>query len=510
MILRGILDNSLGQYCIRGYAYLNDLEKISRADLSFQRNLIAYQEGRIRGFLENNPNLFFPEVILSYQVKYDFSKSGSKSINPLGKIINGEYFRSNVDEIIFSSRKVDYKSQSDSRGTFDLKVVTVTIDNQFVEECIENESEPFLRIDGNHRLSAAKAFDSSSIKELVTPFCLILLPEKTDSDKFQKTIFHNINSKTIPLTPEEVYRVVLDDAINFSDAYLKESRDFGLHYVHARQIIENIQWGRYPKLEAILKSENGEESYRTVFVDLFWMLSEEGKLKEEPKREDVPNALHKVNIIYQEYNELNKTHNIGLLTTFLYYAYQKAYFELEWFTEWVLDNRIFEIRQSSSNDLKSIFNKIILSRERTIFISMPFGDSVTENHFTFMSNLIREINEEKKAHIKLFPLRIDKYNNGTAYKISDEILDKIASSGLLIADLTKSNPNVYHEVGYLMGLFREREHKKLNLITIVNTSHTLFQEIGFNIRAHKTIGFEDTNELKEPLKAEIVNYYFKE
>jgi len=106
MILRGILDQSLGQVCIRGYAYLGDLERVSRPDLVFQRNLIAKQKATIVTFLDNNPNLFFPEVILSYVVKFKFRKNGTKaSISPLGEIIQGNKFKSNVDQIQFTTKK---------------------------------------------------------------------------------------------------------------------------------------------------------------------------------------------------------------------------------------------------------------------------------------------------------------------------------------------------------------------------------------------------------------------
>jgi hypothetical protein len=52
MILRGIIDSSLnGQLCFRGFAPIKELERISKADYSYQRNPIEGREDII-DFLE--------------------------------------------------------------------------------------------------------------------------------------------------------------------------------------------------------------------------------------------------------------------------------------------------------------------------------------------------------------------------------------------------------------------------------------------------------------------------
>jgi hypothetical protein len=210
MILRGILDNSLGQLCIRGFAYLRDLEKASVADFLFQRNLIEKQDYVIRDFLENNPNLFFPEVILS--CKIPGSQVGKNiSYDPLADLQIGKSFEVPELGISFKSKKISFRGIVDSRQQDNTKIVTIVIDEGKLAELIEGGSHPFLRIDGNHRLSAAKAFKGrQTIEELITPFCVILLSGITpslrhNSEKFERTVFHNINSKSVPLTDEEIY-----------------------------------------------------------------------------------------------------------------------------------------------------------------------------------------------------------------------------------------------------------------------------------------------------------------
>ena len=68
MILQGILVQSLGQYCIRGVARLADLEQLSTIDPDYQRNLIEKWRAEMEEFLQD-PELFFPEVLLSYHIE---------------------------------------------------------------------------------------------------------------------------------------------------------------------------------------------------------------------------------------------------------------------------------------------------------------------------------------------------------------------------------------------------------------------------------------------------------
>lgn len=267
----------------------------------------------------------------------------------------------------------------------------------------------------------------------------------------------------------------------------------------------------YPAIEHLLYDKKDDVSkIRTILVDFFSLLHEHKLINKQFKQFGlIERTFKKVEQRFEDNALLKQSKAHGLLEAFLFYTFKGNKFNLDWFTDWVLENHLYELKRVSSLDIIAIFEKIILSKHRTIFISMQFNDTDCENHFEFIKSLIEEINSETKANIKMYPLRIDRYKDGSAYKIPDAILNKIADSGLLIADLTKNNPNVYHEVGYLMGLFRPKQQQKLNLILICNTSHTPYEKIGFNIRNHKVLGFKDTNELKEPLKEEIRNFYFK-
>ena len=113
--------------------------------------------------------------------------------------------------------------------------------------------------------------------------------------------------------------------------------------------------------------------------------------------------------------------------------------------------------------------------------------------------------------LQLREVRIDKVNKGHSFAIDTEILDQIADSGLLVADLTWGNPNVYHEVDCLMGLNRLRPGGKQDNFILIADAGTrgeeLPKDIGFNIQAWQQIRFKDTLSLSETL-SETFEIYF--
>ena len=72
----------------------------------------------------------------------------------------------------------------------------------------------FLRIDGNHRLSAVN--EHSAYKDAAIPFCLLLFNGASETDKFCRALFHNINTKQIPLKDEENLSVIIESVDVFS------------------------------------------------------------------------------------------------------------------------------------------------------------------------------------------------------------------------------------------------------------------------------------------------------
>ena len=502
MIFRGILASALGGFiCVRGYAKLGDLAKYSFSDPSFQRDLFSKHRDEIVAFLDNRQNLFFPEVVLSCVLEYDFTKKNAKSgTSPLRDIADKKLFKSNVNNISIRTIKADKAGH--------LQTVGIDIPDLLAE----GSPLPLFRIDGNHRLSACA--EKRDFYDYNTPFCILLF-EKSDGEyeRNNRTIFHNINSKSIPLTTEESLKVILDDADLFSDDELKTNPSFGWEYLLARKLKEKVD-SAYLRNISVLK-----ENTRTTLVALFKFLFDRRSLEQNDDAvERMFQSLLKVNELYGHESRLSGNCCVGLLIAFIYYDLRTPLL-LPSVKAWIMNNHLYELTETSATSLNTmavgittIFDKILDAKGKTIFVSTPFGEDKTDENFSFIEETVMEVNKEFGLDIKIELIRVDEYNPGHSFKIPDKILELISDAGMLIADLTYGNKNVYHELGYLMGLNDGRALPQENFIMIFREGMpgqkdpTDF-EIGFNVRSDYQIRFKRMDDLKTKLKAMLLKHY---
>ncbi|MFT4757829.1 MAG: hypothetical protein ACI91R_002489 [Vicingaceae bacterium] len=459
MIIKGILDSSLnGQLCIRGFAPIKELARISKPDNTYQRDLLSDQKDEIKEFLDKEEYLFFPEVILSYKVKHKLDDKKEPN-SPLSKI-----------QIQKTTKKANYKSVVDGTkitvsnltlspnepSTFSVKdyvtIIELTLDNAKMNSAISNDEHPFHRIDGNHRLSAASTTETSKVDSMVVPFCILLgedfyndgikdeeNPTTIRFDKSVKVFFHNINTKTIPLKSEENLKVILDDKVNFKDDELE--RIFRLGAVLTRELLDLVKPAYFTGLNHIIGNR-----YRTYFTQVFNKL--EGK--EIDRKEIVDKVFESLKAIDQLYTEnqiLKGNNSFGLLTAFLYYHIIDKSGKYIFFKEWVMNNHIFEIEEIKATSIIKIFDKIA-STEIKVFVAMPYfeGDSdIVEEYNRVYKDSIDKIAVKYKIKISLYPIM---QNKGESQDQIQDIINKIQNCGLFIADVSDNNANVLYEMGW--------------------------------------------------------------
>lgn len=529
MILSGIVHTSLGGFTVmRGVAPLGDLARCSQFDPGYQRNLIETHRAEIERFLDGSNYLFFPEVILSAVLRYQqSSRSRGRVSQAAYDVLYRTGFKSNVNGLQISTVKSRLpKSMQFVGGPDAPRIAYLNLPDDELDDGLK-----LFRVDGNHRLSAAANVGSEHPRyRLPTPFCVVLQDDTAQPDRWDKVVFHNINAKQIPLTSEENLRLILDtgEAALFSDVDLMKAQEFGPAYYLARRLRTEIDVGY---LGGIRRAMDSPCSFTLALVE-FLMTRDVIPSSAEPAQLDewlptVRAALQRVNAKYESHGRLAENGCHGLLVSYLYFAMLDGGRRLESFSRWVLQNHIHHLAPSVESprvgcryqfqpdqavdpaSLVAVFESVLEARGRTIFVAMAFA-SATDWTFETIEKTIKQINEKHQLDIALKAIRIDKVNEGHSFTITERILEVIESSGLLIADLTLGNRNVYHEVGYLMGLNQGRGREQNNFMLIADSSkgdEELEKDIGFNLKPWQQLRFENTTDLEQQLHEALVTYY---
>ena len=211
--------------------------------------------------------------------------------------------------------------------------------------------------------------------------------------------------------------------------------------------------------------------------------------------------------------------NISFLCALVYYSLLDKG-QLYSFIDWAKHNGINKIiapddlSKDASLNLITMFDQIHQTKRNEIFISMQFGDSQSELIFEKIVRAIGKFNtKHKDIYLRATPIRIDRNVESNVYSIPDRIREAIKSCGLIIADLSSANINVYHEIGYAMGV-AESNGMIPNMILLYkeDTDHNKEKKdvdkfVGFNIRNLSQLRFKDYDQLVEGLVVRLEKYY---
>lgn len=224
-----------------------------------------------------------------------------------------------------------------------------------------------------------------------------------------------------------------------------------------------------------------------------------------------------LNLVYKDLGDYYG--NISFLCALVYYSLLDKG-QLYSFINWSKQNGINKITQpddlskDASLNLITMFDQIHQAKKNEIFISMQFGDSQSELIFEKIVRSIELFNSKHKdINLRATPIRIDRKVEASTSSIPDEIRKAIQSCGLIIADLSSANINVYHEIGYAMGV-AESNGMIPNIILLYkeNTDHNKEKKdvdkfVGFNLRNLSQLRFKDYDQLVEGLVKRLEKHY---
>lgn len=228
--------------------------------------------------------------------------------------------------------------------------------------------------------------------------------------------------------------------------------------------------------------------------------------KSESNIKNLENSFKAVNQIFGNHEFLKDLKGYEITISCVYLHLSKKG-KIDLFINWIRNNHIYKLTGLDAKSLIDIYNNLRETKNREIFVSMAFCEE-TKSHYEAIKKAVGEINTEFQLDITLRQIRIDQFNMGYSYDINAEILKKIEESGLLIVDISKHNANVYHELGYMMGLNKAKGLNQENFI-IIKSNDQKFKDdkVGFNITSIQQLRFDDTLELLGKLKGSIKTYY---
>ena len=111
------------------------------------------------------------------------------------------------------------------------------------------------------------------------------------------------------------------------------------------------------------------------------------------------------------------------------------------------DEFINSIRLLKSSETgRSLIERSLIEPENKIFVIMQFGDEVLDSAYT---GVIKPIGEEFGFEV----VRVDEIQDSG--NISEQILENISVSKIIIAELSGERPNCYYEAGFAHALGKE-------------------------------------------------------
>ncbi len=284
--LEGIIYKAFDNFVVfRGYAPIEMLAKVSRRPEEYQRFPDDEHKRSIVHFLKNGEFKYFPELVLAYR---------GDNLKEFVRSLQGK------DD-------VDFNASEYVKGLRVLKERVPVTSYRARHAQLEIDDKKLLRVDGNHRLEPfsesvewwknfiedeepeaysddelqqwiTKRVDDfkSDIGKMIVPFSVVI-SNNDIADKFEASIFNNINFKQLPLKQEK----------NIQNIYkfLKDSEELGAAHELTMDLISLVENGHFRGLPFMdihhREQKEGEweqnvqeydEIYRTICLKLVELL----------------------------------------------------------------------------------------------------------------------------------------------------------------------------------------------------------------------------------------------
>lgn len=449
-----------GVNVLRGFAPYKLLKDLHITDKGYQRELNPVHKDSLVKYIESAKN-FIPEIIYA--------------------------FRSN-DENKYLSQVALSSGSETQRGiikNLDYYTLEIPIDKKLY--CI----------DGNHRMKAIESLYKEK-KELLIPFCIIFVPEKSDEENFifnEPSYFFNLNGRSEPLVYGETFKYLAHN--------LKDKKDIEKDlscYKFFEMLNKLDQLNIYQIFDKNVDVEGENENKEDKIKDsrlgelLFQVYKKhEDKIIADKKIVDILETTIKGLYSHDCFSDsyiITKCNDIlPALVLYLYYendeSTTKMHNDICKISDWL------SLKNLTAEHFYSI-EKLLLQYEQyksvktvNIFMAMPFEpkdnvDAMNE----YKKELLEKLNSKHKNCKIEFPEIMREKSE--AREMWDDIREKIYNADIIICDITNNNINVIYEMGIAYG-----RKKKLLVICHIDTG-----KIPFDIHQLYQIKYQDIEKKK--------------
>jgi hypothetical protein len=494
---------------IRGFADLRDLAAVSVPyELSdgaepgrvvgHQRQLNAKHALDIKKYLEQSDSRLIPEVILSVRGVFNNTTDQERVIG----------IESEEGALIVISRRFAGKHQ---------RIQQIRIQQSNLEAV--KEQKLIRRIDGNHRLAMAETLAEDEIvpTKYLAPFCLILLgPTENDADDYAESlIFHTINSTALPLESEHGLRLLLgqDPAHAMTPdnefAYSPE-----LHLT--RLLCERLnnlpdparqRFGKRPLTTLWEVARNLIQMDPTIaenraaltgFADELFAALADILTRLTARHPSLCQTYAFLELAARVWREgIGGTHDAKV---------NAAVSLLDRIGLWLGAEGITSLLNplSPAKQLLETFKAAQQRVPKRVFLARwyPLQDAPYDafNKANLRLQQLREtldaIERDHGVPLELIDMGTEE---GGAFPIHHRMYEAIASSDIIICDLTGHRPNVYVEAGYAL-----KHHEQNRLIFLFEPSNDT-DSVPFDLNTFKYVPISQAAEIPSKVKPEIIS-----
>jgi len=452
----------------------------------------------IRRYLEHGDNRFIPEVILSLRC------GNLKEISESGEIL-GVQTTSDSDIVVkrrFSGRNHHIQQIRVRRSRVDAI----------------KKAKLIRRIDGNHRLAFAEHLevDPNLQQKYLASFCIILLrsPEDIADDYAESLIFHTINSTALRLESEHGLRLLFGQDPDYT---MTPDNEFAYSpELHLTRLLSE----RLQRLPEPLRNCFGERPLTDLEEAARHMITMNPSVAESRTTltsfaEDLFAGLAVILLRLSASNpSLCQTRAFLDLVAYVWWEssgddhetkVEHAVGKLDRLGKWLCDLGITDLLNSLSSaaQLLETFDAVQNRIPKRIFLARWYPNAISNGEAHNRANLrlqqirgmLDMIEMDHGIRLELIDMGTEE---GSTFPIHEKMYEAIASSDIIMCDLTGHRPNVYVEAGFAL-----KHHEQKRLIFLFEPRDG-DDRVPFDLTTFKYVPISQAAEIPNMVKPEIV------